>query len=159
MKYLILVCLSCILNITVFGFDKQYKSEQLITPQIDDSLRADIVIEIPGKAISKKAIICMTPKIGELSFQSICLQGEKTEANHIILNHKYGGTLTYFDVIKYILPPNQDKISIEVIISEDDIVLSNKTITIKNGEGPSVFFFGDKNKTRITINLVNLAQQ
>ncbi len=66
-----------------------------------DSIRVHITVKVPEKGMPKKATAVFTPKLGDKSFSSIEVKGEKAVGNGKTINFKPGATLNYTDVIAY----------------------------------------------------------
>ncbi len=66
-----------------------------------DSVKVTITVNIPEKGLHKKASAEITPKIGDRSFKTVTIQGEKATGNGQTIPYKAGGTVNYTDVIAY----------------------------------------------------------
>lgn len=66
-----------------------------------DSVKVNITVTIPEKGLHKKASAEITPKIGDKSFKTVAIQGEKATGNGQTIPYKAGGTVNYTDVIAY----------------------------------------------------------
>ncbi|MBD3638793.1 MAG: hypothetical protein HUJ25_15675 [Crocinitomicaceae bacterium] len=66
-----------------------------------DSVEVSVTVKIPEKGLHKKASAEITPKLGNGSFKTIYIQGEKATGNGQVISKKEGGTVNYTDVIPY----------------------------------------------------------
>ncbi|MBN4070899.1 hypothetical protein JYT72_00185 [Crocinitomix catalasitica] len=66
-----------------------------------DSVAISITVKIPPKGLHKKASAEVTPKLGNRTFKSHSIQGEKATGNGQTIPFKAGGTVNYTDVIPY----------------------------------------------------------
>lgn len=65
-----------------------------------DSVKVSITVKVPEKGLNKKASAEITPKLGDKSFKTVSIQGEKATGNGQTIP-KAGGTVNYTDVIPY----------------------------------------------------------
>lgn len=72
-----------------------------------DSVAVSITVKIPPKGLHKKASAEVTPKLGNRTFKSHSVQGEKATGNGQTIPFKAGGTINYNDVIPY--DPSMEK--------------------------------------------------
>lgn len=66
-----------------------------------DSVRVSIAVKVPEKGLNKKASAEITPKLGNKSFKTLTIQGEKATGNGQTIAFKPGATVNYQDVIPY----------------------------------------------------------
>ena len=66
-----------------------------------DSVKVSVTVKIPEKGLHKKATAEITPKLGNMTFKTIYIQGEKATGNGQTIPKKAGGTVNYTDVIPY----------------------------------------------------------
>ena len=66
-----------------------------------DSVRVKVDVIFPAKALNKKAIVDITPTIGDVALKPVRVQGEKATGNGNVVAYKAGGTVTYNDVVAY----------------------------------------------------------
>jgi tetratricopeptide (TPR) repeat protein len=66
-----------------------------------DSVKVSVTVKFPEKGLKKKASAELTPKLGDKSFKTITVQGEKATGNGQTIAYKAGGTVNYTDVIPY----------------------------------------------------------
>jgi tetratricopeptide (TPR) repeat protein len=66
-----------------------------------DSVRVKVDVIFPEKALNKKAIVDITPSIGDVALKPVRVQGEKATGNGNVIAYKAGGTVTYTDVVVY----------------------------------------------------------
>lgn len=79
--------------------------EYVVTPDPvemhGDSVKVKIAVKVPEKGLNKKATAEITPKLGNKSFKTITVQGEKATGNGQVIDFKPGATVNYTDVIPY----------------------------------------------------------
>lgn len=66
-----------------------------------DSVRVKVDVIFPEKALNKKAIVDITPSIGDVALKPVRVQGEKATGNGNVIAYKAGGTVTYTDFVAY----------------------------------------------------------
>jgi outer membrane protein OmpA-like peptidoglycan-associated protein len=66
-----------------------------------DSVRVKVDVIFPEKALNKKAIVDITPSVGDVKLKPVRVQGEKATGNGNVIAYKAGGTVTYTDVVVY----------------------------------------------------------
>mgnify|MGYP003836887435 CR=1 FL=1 len=66
-----------------------------------DSLRFNVIINIPEKGIQKKIRAEISPKIGNTSIGTWIVQGEKVTGNGQTITFKPGGTATFTETVAY----------------------------------------------------------
>lgn len=66
-----------------------------------DSVKVSVTVKVPEKGLHKKASAEITPKLGNMTFKTIYIQGEKATGNGQTIPKKAGGTVNYTDVIAY----------------------------------------------------------
>lgn len=66
-----------------------------------DSVKVHVTVKFPEKGLNKKASAEITPKLGNKSFKTITVQGEKATGNGQTIAFKAGATVNYDDVIPY----------------------------------------------------------
>ncbi len=66
-----------------------------------DSVRVKVDVIFPEKALNKKAIVDITPSVGDVALKPVRVQGEKATGNGNVIAYKAGGTVTYTDVVVY----------------------------------------------------------
>jgi len=66
-----------------------------------DSVRVKVDVIFPEKALNKKALVYITPSIGDVALKPVRVQGEKATGNGNVIAYKAGGTVTYTDVVVY----------------------------------------------------------
>lgn len=66
-----------------------------------DSVRVNVTVKFPEKGLNKKASAEIVPKLGDKSFKTITVQGEKATGNGQTIAYKPGATFNYTDVIPY----------------------------------------------------------
>lgn len=66
-----------------------------------DSVRVKVDVIFPEKALNKKAIVDITPTVGDVALKPVRVQGEKATGNGNVIAYKAGGTVTYTDVVAY----------------------------------------------------------
>ncbi len=81
--------------------DLEYTVEPDPVEMHGDSVAISITVKIPPKGLHKKASAEVTPKLGNRTFKSHSIQGEKATGNGQTIPFKAGGTINYTDVIPY----------------------------------------------------------
>jgi tetratricopeptide (TPR) repeat protein len=66
-----------------------------------DSVRVKVDVIFPAKALNKKAIVDITPTVGDVTLKPVRVQGEKATGNGNVVAYKAGGKVTYNDVVAY----------------------------------------------------------
>ena len=66
-----------------------------------DSVRVKVDVIFPEKALNKKAIVDISPSVGDVALKPVRVQGEKATGNGNVIAYKAGGTVTYTDVVVY----------------------------------------------------------
>jgi tetratricopeptide (TPR) repeat protein len=66
-----------------------------------DSVRVKVDVIFPEKALNKKAIVDITPTVGDAALKPVRVQGEKATGNGNVIAFKAGGTVTYTDIVAY----------------------------------------------------------
>lgn len=66
-----------------------------------DSVKVSVTVKFPEKGLKKKASAEITPTLGNASFKTITVQGEKATGNGQTIAYKPGGTVNYTDVVPY----------------------------------------------------------
>jgi Flp pilus assembly protein TadD len=66
-----------------------------------DSVSVTVTVKFPEKGLKKKASAEITPKLGDKSFKTITVQGEKATGNGQTIAYKPGATVNYTDIIPY----------------------------------------------------------
>lgn len=66
-----------------------------------DSVKVSVTVKVPPKGLHKKASAEITPKLGNMTFKTVYMQGEKATGNGTTIPKKEGGTVNYTDVIPY----------------------------------------------------------
>ena len=79
----------------------EYTVQQDPVEMHGDSVKVNVSIKFPEKGINKKASATITPKLGDKSFKTITVQGEKATGNGQTIAYKPGATINYSDVIPY----------------------------------------------------------
>ncbi len=81
--------------------DVEYTVQQDPVEMHGDSVKVSVTVKVPEKGLNKKASAEITPKLGDKSFKTITIQGEKATGNGQTIAFKPGGTFNYSDVIPY----------------------------------------------------------
>ena len=81
--------------------DLDYTVQQDPVQMHGDSIKVSVTVKFPEKGLKKKASAEITPKLGDKSFKTISVQGEKATGNGQTIAYKPGGTVNYTDVIPY----------------------------------------------------------
>ncbi len=81
--------------------DVEYTVQQDPVEMHGDSVRVNVTVKFPEKGLNKKASAEITPKLGDKSFKTITVQGEKATGNGQTIAYKPGATVNYSDVIPY----------------------------------------------------------
>lgn len=81
--------------------DVDYTVQQDPVQMHGDSVKVSVTIKFPEKGLKKKATAEITPTLGDKSFKTITVQGEKATGNGQTIAYKPGGTFTYTDVLPY----------------------------------------------------------
>jgi Flp pilus assembly protein TadD len=81
--------------------DMEYKVSPCPLEMHADSVEVTITATVPEKGMHKKAIVEITPKIGETSLKMVTYQGEKAAGNGKVIPFKAGGKITYTDKVPY----------------------------------------------------------
>lgn len=81
--------------------DVEYTVQQDPVEMHGDSVRVNVTVKFPEKGLNKKASAEITPKLGDKSFKTITVQGEKATGNGQTIAYKPGATINYSDVIPY----------------------------------------------------------
>lgn len=66
-----------------------------------DSVAVSITVAYPPKYFAKKAVVTVTPQMGDAKFKTATLLGEKAEGTGSRIGYKTGGSYTYTDKIPY----------------------------------------------------------
>jgi hypothetical protein len=66
-----------------------------------DSVAVTVQVTYPPKYFAKKAVLTVTPKLGDHKFKPVTLLGEKAVGTGQRINYKTGGTFTYTDKQAY----------------------------------------------------------
>lgn len=66
-----------------------------------DSVAISVTVNIPEKGLKKKAIVEITPVLGDTKLDTWKIQGEKATGNGQSITFKPGGTATFTDVLAY----------------------------------------------------------
>lgn len=77
-----------------------------------DSVAVSITVAYPPKYFAKKAVVTVTPQMGDVKFKTATLVGEKAEGTGTRINYKTGGSFTYTDKIPY--SPSMDNADLVV---------------------------------------------
>jgi len=81
--------------------DMEYKVSPNPLEMHADSVSITITATVPEKGMGKKAIVDITPKIGDVSLKPVKYQGEKAKDNGKVIPYKSGGKITYTDKVAY----------------------------------------------------------
>jgi tetratricopeptide (TPR) repeat protein len=81
--------------------DVEYTVQQDPVQMHGDSVKVSVTVKFPEKGLKKKASAEITPKLGDASFKTITVQGEKATGNGQTIAYKPGGTVNYTDVLPY----------------------------------------------------------
>lgn len=81
--------------------DVDYTVQQDPVEMHGDSVAVSVTVKFAEKGLNKKASAEITPKLGNKSFKTITVQGEKAVGNGQTIAYKPGGTFNYTDVIPY----------------------------------------------------------
>lgn len=81
--------------------DVEYTVQQDPVQMHGDSVKVSVTVKFPEKGLKKKASAEITPKLGDKSFKTITVQGEKATGNGQTIAYKPGGTFNYTDVLPY----------------------------------------------------------
>ncbi|MBK7130462.1 MAG: hypothetical protein IPM74_10020 [Crocinitomicaceae bacterium] len=81
--------------------DVEYTVQQDPVQMHGDSVKVSVTVKFPEKGLKKKAIAEITPQLGNSSFKTITVQGEKATGNGQTISYKPGGTVNYTDVLPY----------------------------------------------------------
>ena len=81
--------------------DVEYTVQQDPVEMHGDSIKVNVTVKFPEKGLNKKASAEITPKLGDKSFKTITVQGEKATGNGQTIAYKPGATFNYSDVIPY----------------------------------------------------------
>ncbi|WP_066758349.1 tetratricopeptide repeat protein [Crocinitomix algicola] len=81
--------------------DVEYTVTQDPVEMHGDSVKVHVTVKFPEKGLNKKASAEITPKLGNKSFKTITVQGEKATGNGQTIAYKPGATVNYNDVIPY----------------------------------------------------------
>lgn len=79
----------------------EYTVQQDPVEMHGDSVRVNVTVKFPEKGLNKKASAEIVPKLGDKSFKTITVQGEKATGNGQTIAYKPGATFNYTDVIPY----------------------------------------------------------
>lgn len=85
---------------TLMG-DVEYTVQQDPVQMHGDSVKVSVTVKFPEKGLKKKASAEITPKLGDASFKTITVQGEKATGNGQTIAYKPGATVNYTDVLPY----------------------------------------------------------
>ncbi|MBL4862457.1 MAG: hypothetical protein JKY09_05505 [Crocinitomicaceae bacterium] len=66
-----------------------------------DSVRVKVDIVFPEKGINKKAAVEITPMLGNVTLNTVRIQGEKATGNGNVIQYKAGGKVTFEDIVAY----------------------------------------------------------
>lgn len=66
-----------------------------------DSVSVKVDVIFPEKALNKKAVVDITPTVGDIALKPVRVQGEKATGNGNVIAYKAGGTVTYTDKVAY----------------------------------------------------------
>lgn len=83
-----------------------------------DSVRVTITATVPEKGLHKKAVVEITPMIGDTPLRTVVYQGEKAEGNGKVIPFKAGGKITYTDVIAYADAMEVTELKVKIIASK-----------------------------------------
>ncbi len=81
--------------------DVEYTVQQDPVQMHGDSVKVSVTVKFPEKGLKKKASAEITPTLGDASFKTITVQGEKATGNGQTIAYKPGGTVNYTDVVPY----------------------------------------------------------
>jgi hypothetical protein len=81
--------------------DVEYTVQQDPVQMHGDSVKVSVTVKFPLKGLKKKASAEITPTLGDASFKTITVQGEKATGNGQTIAYKAGGTVNYTDVVPY----------------------------------------------------------
>ena len=81
--------------------DVEYTVQQDPVEMHGDSVKVNVTVKFPEKGLNKKASAEITPKLGDKSFKTITVQGEKATGNGQTIAYKPGATVNYSDIIPY----------------------------------------------------------
>jgi len=81
--------------------DVEYTVQQDPVQMHGDSVKVSVTVKFPEKGLKKKAVAEITPTLGDASFKTISVQGEKATGNGQTIAYKPGGTVNYTDVVPY----------------------------------------------------------
>ena len=79
----------------------EYTVQQDPVEMHGDSVRVNVTVKFPEKGLNKKASAEIVPKLGDKSFKTVTVQGEKATGNGQTIAYKPGATFNYTDVIPY----------------------------------------------------------
>lgn len=77
-----------------------------------DSVNVRVSVNIPPKSINKKAVVEVTPYLGDQTLETILFQGEKATGNGQVVYKTSGGTVTYETKVPY--NPSMEASSLDV---------------------------------------------
>jgi tetratricopeptide (TPR) repeat protein len=91
------------------GLGKMAKKEPTVTYTVtpnplemhNDSVAVTITVTYPPKYFAKKAVLTVTPQVGDHKFKSVTLLGEKAQGTGSRIGYKTGGSYTYTDKQPY----------------------------------------------------------
>lgn len=81
--------------------DVEYTVQQDPVQMHGDSVKVSVTVKFPEKGLKKKASAEIVPKLGDKSFKTITVQGEKATGNGQTIAYKPGGSFNYTDVLPY----------------------------------------------------------
>jgi Flp pilus assembly protein TadD/outer membrane protein OmpA-like peptidoglycan-associated protein len=81
--------------------DMEYKTSPNPLEMHADSVVVTVTATVPAKGMGKKAIVDITPKLGDTPLKSVTYQGEKAKGNGKVIPYKSGGKITYTDKVAY----------------------------------------------------------
>ncbi len=114
-----------------------------------DSVAVTITVTYPPKYFAKKAVLTVTPKLGDHKFKSATLLGEKAIGTGQKINYKTGGSFTYNDKVPY----TPDMLNASLVVDATGQVKSKTKDmpTHKIGEGTIVTPYLVKNDDKSII--------
>jgi len=98
-----------------------------------DSVKVSVTVKFPEKGLKKKASAELTPKLGDKSFKTITVQGEKATGNGQTIAFKAGGTVNYTDVIPYSPDMEYADLTVTGVVKKGKKEVDMETVKICDG--------------------------
>jgi len=98
-----------------------------------DSVKVSVTVKFPEKGLKKKASAELTPKLGDKSFKTITVQGEKATGNGQTIAYKPGGTINYTDVIPYSSDLEHADLSVTGTVKKGKKEIEMETVKLCDG--------------------------